>query len=192
MTETSTSGRACLAQIRNDADLRHHVGQAFEGVDAADLAALAHARGEHAELAAEMAVVVVHRHDIAAGGAGAGAGDELHGGEFRPHALRRREEAAGMADNDLVAAAGIVAHRLDMIGRRDVLGIRDVVAELLHLHQAGIAGRVPALVVDAARQQHGDLGLRGSGRRRERGAGREQCASRDAGEQRPLRGRGCR
>ncbi len=53
-----------------------------------------------------------------------------------------------------------------VVGRLDVLGIGDLHAHLPELDEPGVAGGIPALVVDGAREEQDDLGGLGAAERR--------------------------
>src|SRR6266403_122519 len=149
---------------------RHHLRQPLEPGHRADLAALAHARGEGAREIRELLVGEIERDHVLALAARAGADDEERLLELRADALRRGEETAGVSDDRTEPAARVVLHRLDVIRGLDVLRVGDLHSLLFQLEQPAVAGGVPALVVDGAGQEHGDLAaLRGHGTERPRG-----------------------
>src|SRR2546428_661635 len=149
-----TVGANALEALAEPAHLRDHVGQPFQTVHRTDFSGLAHAGGQHAEQVAELRVVEVDRVHVLSERPGAGADDEDGLFELGPDALGRREESSGVADDGAEAAPRVILHRLDVVGRRDVLGVGDLHAHVLELQHPGVALGVPALVVDTAGQQH--------------------------------------
>src|SRR5437773_11599991 len=99
----------------------HHVRQPLEPGHRADLAGLAHARGERAREVVELLVGEIERDHVLALPARARADHEERLLELGPHALRRRQEAPGVADHGTESAARVVLHRLDVVRGLHVL-----------------------------------------------------------------------